>query len=350
MDLLTEVRARVAEMRAAAVAGGRLQPPLLILGTSERVGSNWLSDTLGRALLVSNEPLRQQLGIGHPLAALNPHPRAAASVDVDQLGPYGWHALVVAAANKYTPTGQVRCAVKETNLYGSVALPLVLWPDAPIVVASRSPLGVASSFTRSKLIRRFDYRAAYQRLASLARTHLDYQRWASLFPSDRPDDLTVLLRLVVLNAALLAEAVADRPNVLHVPYEAAVHDQAAALARISSMFGTPLPADPDVTLMGASGDDTFATTNSGRGLVAHLDQPTARRHRVAARSGPVDSAGQRRRCPAPLDRRRRPVPALDRPTINAGHPGSTEDGQRRPARPLDRTRRRRVAHPAGPQR
>ena len=60
-------------MREAAQERGEvLLPPLLILGTSERVGSNWISDTLRPLLGQHNEPFRQQLGPGHPLSPLNP--------------------------------------------------------------------------------------------------------------------------------------------------------------------------------------------------------------------------------------------------------------------------------------
>ena len=42
-----EICARVEAMRTAAgTTDVELRPPLLMLGTSERVGSNWLSDTL----------------------------------------------------------------------------------------------------------------------------------------------------------------------------------------------------------------------------------------------------------------------------------------------------------------
>jgi hypothetical protein len=42
-------------------AMGNLNPPVLVCGIAERVGSNWLSDTLRDALPQHNEPLRQQV-------------------------------------------------------------------------------------------------------------------------------------------------------------------------------------------------------------------------------------------------------------------------------------------------
>jgi hypothetical protein len=45
--VVAEITERLAAMVSAADARGeQVLPPLLILGTSERVGSNWVSDTL----------------------------------------------------------------------------------------------------------------------------------------------------------------------------------------------------------------------------------------------------------------------------------------------------------------
>lgn len=65
--VLEEIAARV---RARREADGGVLPPLL-LGVMERVGSNWVSDTLRPATGQHNEPFRQQLSPGHPLSALN---------------------------------------------------------------------------------------------------------------------------------------------------------------------------------------------------------------------------------------------------------------------------------------
>ena len=74
LDVLAEVQACTQAMRSAAHARGMsLLPPLLMLGTSERVGSNWLSDTLRPVMDQHNEPFRQQLSADHPLSALNAH-------------------------------------------------------------------------------------------------------------------------------------------------------------------------------------------------------------------------------------------------------------------------------------
>ena len=62
-----EVQARLTALAEAAREGGTtVLPPLLILGTCERVGSNWLSDTLRPLTGQHNEPFRQQTGADHP--------------------------------------------------------------------------------------------------------------------------------------------------------------------------------------------------------------------------------------------------------------------------------------------
>lgn len=153
--VLDEIDQRITDLRARARAAGvTVLPPLLALGTSERVGSNWLSDTLRPVMPQHNEPFRQQLGTLHPLSPVNPY-----GVDVNQvpralLGALGWHGLVEFVVAKYAP---VRHLVKETNLFFTGRSLLRLFADAPAVVLTRSPLGVASSFTRSWLFARWGY-------------------------------------------------------------------------------------------------------------------------------------------------------------------------------------------------
>jgi hypothetical protein len=86
--ILEEICARVEAMRTAAgTAGVKLRPPLLMLGTSERVGSNWQSDTLRPVASQHNEPFRQQLAPDHGLSALNPHPGRCTAEALGTLGP-----------------------------------------------------------------------------------------------------------------------------------------------------------------------------------------------------------------------------------------------------------------------
>jgi hypothetical protein len=101
--VLDEIGQRLADIAGAAgQRGEQVLPPLLILGTSERVGSNWISDTLRPAAAQHNEPFRQQLGPGHPWSAVNPRlaPEESSLPGDDMLGR---HWLVSFAVSKYGP-------------------------------------------------------------------------------------------------------------------------------------------------------------------------------------------------------------------------------------------------------
>ena len=129
------------------------------------------------------------------------------------------------AAGKYATTG--RHLVKETNLFFATGVPRgSLFPASRIVVLTRSPLGVASSFTRGRLWYRWRYAGRYAQLVATARQPR-HRRWAPLVPDDDPAETVALTRLVVLNAALLAEHLAGRDFVA-VGYERRVLDPAGA--------------------------------------------------------------------------------------------------------------------------
>jgi hypothetical protein len=278
LSAFSDVRTYLERYRAAAAASGApLRPPLLVLGTSERVGSNWLSDTLGLWWQQHNEPLRQQLGPAHPLSSANPNP--VADLDQVELGGLGRHWLATFVVGKYTSARQV---IKETNLFFATRPLLDLFPDSPVVVASRSPLGVASSFGRGDLFTRWCYRQRYTQLAAAA-ARPALARWSPLLPDDNPDELTALLRLVVTNTLLVAEAVNER-RVVHLPYEQAVLDRPGALAALGTLLGEDLTLPPATAHDGQPTDDTFATTTDKTALVAHLTPDTAER----IRSGTAD--------------------------------------------------------------
>ena len=126
--VLDEIDQRLTQLRMQARAVGvTVLPPLLALGTSERVGSNWLSDTLRPVMPQHNEPFRQQLGAPHPLSPVNPYGVGDDRVPRALLGRLGWHALVESVVAKYAP---VRHLVKETNLFFTTRSLLRLFADA----------------------------------------------------------------------------------------------------------------------------------------------------------------------------------------------------------------------------
>lgn len=279
--VLEEIADRVRE------AGEDVLAPLLLLGVMERVGSNWVSDTLRPVAGQHNEPFRQQLSSAHPLSALNPD----LSLQDASLGfgPYGRHWLVTFAAAKHTPARQV---IKETNLFFALPILLSLFPGSPVAVLTRSPLGIASSFTRGDLFRRWGYRARYRQLATMA-TRPEYGAWAGVVPNDDPPTLTALARLQVLNSLIIASALHDRDALSAVEvirYEAAVLDPVAARAPLARL----IPEVPGFASAGAatgpSAEDTFATTMGKEQLTACLTARDA--EEIGAATASALSAGR----------------------------------------------------------
>ena len=269
-----EICARVEAMRTAAgTTGVELRPPLLMLGTSERVGSNWLSDTLRPIAEQHNEPFRQQLAPDHGLSALNPHP---GKWTAEALGALGWHWLVTFAASKHSERRQV---VKETNLFFALPTLLALFPQAPVAVLTRSPLGVASSFTRGDLFRRWAYRRRYQQMVTATRSG-HQARYGVLVPDDDPPDLVALVRLQVLNTVLLATALAGR-DIAVIPYETAVICPQTAVDVLAALV-PDLGIQPARRALRAAGcsavaaaEDTFVTTVPKVGQTAFLEDTGA---------------------------------------------------------------------------
>jgi hypothetical protein len=282
--VLEEIAGRVRAMREA----DGLLPPLLLLGVMERVGSNWVSDTLRPVTGQHNEPFRQQVSAAYPLSPLNP---GMSLEDASpRLGPYGQHWLVTFAVGKYAPMRQV---IKETNLFFALPALLAIFPDSPVAVLTRSPLGVASSFARGNLFRRWDYRARYRQMTAMT-TRPEFAAWAGVVPDDDPPDLAALARLQVLNTLLLATALHDRGDIgdlAVIRYEIAVLDPAAARTTLARL----VPEAPGFTgahaTVPAPAEDTFATTTHKTELTACLTAADA--EEVSAAVADALSAGRK---------------------------------------------------------
>jgi hypothetical protein len=281
--VLEEITERVQAIRASA---GRVLPPALLLGVMERVGSNWVSDTLRPVTGQHNEPFRQQVSPAFPLSSLNP---GLSPGDVaPRLGPYGRHWLVTFAAGKHAPVRQV---IKETNLFFALPMMLALFPDSPAGVLTRSPLGVASSFARGDLFRRWDYRARYRQMTAMT-ARPEFAAWAAVVPDDDPSDLAALARLQVLNTLLLGAALhcRDVGRLAVIRYETAVLDPAAARAELAGLVPeAPGLTSPD-TAVPATGEDMFATSAHKTELTASLTSAEA--EQVSAAVAGALSAGR----------------------------------------------------------
>lgn len=314
----------------------------MALGAFERVGSNWFLDTLRPTVLMHNEPFRQQLHPSHPLSALNVELTRLSDLDHRQLHPYEQHWLMSFVLSKYGRPGHV---VKETNLFFAIDGLLGLFPDSPVVVLSRSPIGVASSFARSGLFDRWGYAARYAQLQAMA-AHPARARYRFAVPDDGPDKLRMLVRLVTLNAVVLAGALDER-HFVHVAYEQALVDQAAALADVAGLLGIRTLAvthavDTAATATSTS-DDTYNTRRVG-GPGLHLDAADIDNVRREVHTLLASAAGA---LPAPTVERARSWLPTDLDTPGARRPGggATSIGTARPSRHV-LVAASYVAHPA----
>lgn len=252
---------------------GLVSPPALALGVFERVGSNWLSDSLRGAMPQHNEPFRQQLGREHPLSPGN---RVPPSLQGTGLSGLGWHHLLCALSDLH---GQPRHLVKETNLFFATDTVLGMLPESPAVVLTRAPIGIASSFARGRLWDRWRYGDRYAQVAATARAPRWRTAFAPLLPQDDPDPATALGRLIVVNSLLLARALFDgdqlsRRPLLVIPYEQHVSDPARTEAALTQFLGIGMPEAADESPSAADAtsatDTTFATIGRKDTLVAEL--------------------------------------------------------------------------------
>lgn len=182
--------------------------------------------------------------------------------------------MVTFAAGKYAAERQV---IKETNLFFALPALLGLFPDSPAAVLTRSPLGVASSFVRGDLFRRWDYRARYRQMTAIT-TRPEYAAWAGIVPDDDPGGLTALARLQVLNTLILADQTHGRSGrrLAVIRYETSVLDPGAARAELTRLVPevsglTP----PDSMPPGSPAEDTFATNAHKTELAACLTDADA---------------------------------------------------------------------------
>jgi formylglycine-generating enzyme required for sulfatase activity len=248
--------------------------PGLAMGISERVGTNWFSDTLRDTMEQHNEPFRQQLHPSHPLSSLNPNLARLEDIDVKSMHPYERHWLVTFVASKY---GDARQLIKETNLFFAVRNYMQLFSDAPIIVLSRDPIGIASSFTKGNLFDRWGYGERYDQMRTMTERR-EFSGYRFAVDAEHPDKIRSLGRLIALNTLLLADAIGDRPFA-HVPYEAATKDQRATLKSVSYLLfkdDSLVMNYNAVTSTAANPDSTFNTRRTKKTLTADLDKSDIR--------------------------------------------------------------------------
>jgi hypothetical protein len=265
-----DIQSRVQDMvMLASEQGTSLNAPVLAMGISERVGSNWFLDAIGTSMSTCNEPYRQQLHDTHVLSALNPDMLSLSDLSVNDTHPYERHWLTTFVASKY---GERRHLLKETNLFFAVDNYLDLFPDSPVIVLGRNPVGIASSFEKGKLFDRWQYGDRYSQMQSMVQRP-EMADFAFTVESDGTDNLDKLGRLILLNTLLISNSLGGRVY-SHVPYESATSDQALIYQRVSQeLFGDSTTLMPNTSRFNgsrASADGTFNTNVAMAAREAHL--------------------------------------------------------------------------------
>ncbi|MDB5165989.1 MAG: hypothetical protein JWM37_61 [Candidatus Saccharibacteria bacterium] len=136
--------------------GELLQPPVLLLGQFERVGSTFYIDQLEKENIVHNEPYKLLLPSEWPIAKgydgqLTSVDEFFESGDVSELDKHWMRNFV---ASLHYPGHQY---VKETNLYLALPQFLDIFPYSNVELLTRHPIGIVSSFQRSDLYHRWGY-------------------------------------------------------------------------------------------------------------------------------------------------------------------------------------------------
>lgn len=245
--------------------------PVLALGVSERVGSNWFLDTLNKSLHTHNEPFRQQLHRSHPLSTMSIDPISPSEYELKTMHPYELHWFRNFVASKYSERPHV---IKETNLFFSAKNLLDLFPDSSVIMLTRDPVGIASSFVSDNLFERWNYRERYNRLKDVT-MQPEYDKYRIFFGEESDGDgLRELVRLIMLNTHLLNESLTGRDQLM-VGYEESVMNRQAVLARLSHfLIDKGIDVDGEIeqekysVYMESSGD--FNTRKRKTNLTAYL--------------------------------------------------------------------------------
>ncbi|RPK75989.1 hypothetical protein EES45_24155 [Streptomyces sp. ADI97-07] len=136
--------------------------PALALGIFERVGSNWLSESLREAM-----PQTTRLSVSNSAANIRCRLVTAFRRVFREPGSVAWAHTIFCA-----PSGT--CAgnpglIKETSLFFAMDTVLEMLPESPAVVLTRARIGMASSFARGRLWERWCYGDRDAQVAATAR-------------------------------------------------------------------------------------------------------------------------------------------------------------------------------------
>ena len=230
---LAQIRDNVARVEQFCNKEGLpFKKPLLVLGTFERVGSNWLLDTLNQHVHTHNKPFKQQLGENSVFSTMSPNLENIESPLTPDKNPFSKYWLETFVATKYGTTDH---AVKETNLFFALENYLKFFPDAPILILKREPLGILSSFVDQDLFKKWDYEQRYEQLKQLSRS----EHWKAFqficddTGKEAESSLIKITRMLFLNGLLTAKLLGERPY-KELAYESSVKDRSAVLHFLST--------------------------------------------------------------------------------------------------------------------
>jgi hypothetical protein len=239
-ETLDEVKTELANIRGnvtkieqfCSKEGLPFKKPLLILGTFERVGSNWLLDTLNQHVHTHNEPFKQQLSEESEFSTMSPQLESIEKPLTSDKDPFPSYWLETFVAAKY---GTIDHAVKENNLFFALENYLKFFPDTPILIVKREPLGILSSFIDQDLFDKWDYEKRYEQLKNVSHS----EKWESFqFICDDTDKeekppIVRLTRMLFLNSLLMAHLLGKRPC-KELTYESSIKDRSEVLQFLST--------------------------------------------------------------------------------------------------------------------
>ena len=252
--------------------GFPFKKPLLVLGTFERVGSNWLLDTLNQCAHTHNEPFKQQLGKDSDYSTMSSQLQHIESSSSNKIHPFSSYWMETFVSTKYGTDGHV---IKETNLFFAIKNFIALFPDSPILILKREPLGIFSSFVSQDLFCQWHYEERYYQLRQVSLSD-DWKQFKFIFDDVNKESLpalVILARLLFLNSLLIAFFLGDRPYE-ELAYEAIVENRLEVLKFLSTKF-FPSEKFLDVRISGLKNADashgTFSTLHEKSILEAFLD-------------------------------------------------------------------------------
>lgn len=202
---------------------------------------------------------------------MSPYLESVESANTPNTNPFSSYWLETFVTTKY---GNTDHAVKETNLFFALQNFLKFFPDSPILILKREPLGIFSSFIEQDLFNKWDYKERYERLKQVSLS-ASWEPFRFIFSDDREtqSSITILTRLLFLNSLLIAYLLNERPY-KELAYESSVKDRSEVLKFLSTEI-FPGKTFSDEKTSDSTEDNlkqgTFSTKRTKNKLESYLD-------------------------------------------------------------------------------